>query len=162
MNAHQVPTPDEARASLDETAVSRRAAVTVTRRPVWLDSVFAAGFGIALGVAVSGGWTRIALGMAILVAVSGLFAVLDRPFGGRRRGKILDERAVGAHAVRFLPMYTIVFVASQFRPGDDWQPWYSIGVGLVVALAGFVYVRLDGRYQARRLAAGDYDRYDLL
>ena len=162
MNAHQVPTPDEARASLDEVAGSRRAAVTVTRRPVWLDSVFAAGFGIALGVAVSGGWTRIALGMAILVAVSGLFAVLVRRFGGRRRGKILDERAVGAHAAKFFPMYLIVFVAGQLRPGDDWQPWYSISVGLVVALAGFVYLRLDGRYQARRLAAGDHDRYDLL
>lgn len=138
MNAQRFPTPDEARASLDQIAMSRRATVTVTRRPVWLDSMFAGGVGIASGVAVSGGWSMIGVGMLILVAVGGVFTVLDRRFSGRRRGKILDQRALGAHAARFIPMYTIVFVASQFRPGDDWQPWSSIGVGLVVALAGFV------------------------
>jgi protein-S-isoprenylcysteine O-methyltransferase Ste14 len=122
---------------------------------------YAVAAGIALGVATIGGWPAIAAGMGLLCAVSVVYAVLDRRIACRR-GKILDERALGAHAARFFPMYFIVFAAAMFHPGDDWQPWYSIGVGTIVALSGFVYLRLEDRYQARRLTAGDYDRYDLL
>ena len=128
---------------------------------MWLDGSYATAAGIALGVAAFGGWPAIATGMGFLLAVTVAFAVLDRIFV-RRRGKILDERAVGAHAARFFPMYFVVFAAGVFNPGPEWQPWYSIGVGIVVAVAGFAYLRLDDRYQTRRLAAGDYERYDLL
>ncbi len=161
MDANQLPTPDEARARLDEVAATRRAAVETTRRPAWLDAAFASATGISLAVAAIGGWPAIGAGLALLLVVCGGFVVLDRRWE-RRRGRILDERALGAHALKFFPMYFIVFTAGLIRPGDDWQPWYSIGVGVVAALAGFAWLRLDDRYQTRRLAAGDYDRYDLL
>ena len=51
---------------------------------------------------------------------------------------------------------------TQVRPAEDWQPWFSIGAGVLVAGTGLAYLRLEQRYQARRLASGDYGRYDLL
>lgn len=161
MDAHRLPTSEEARASLDEVVASRQAAVEVARRPVWLDVSYAVAAGIALGVATTGGWPAIAAGMGLLCAVIVVYAVMGRRLE-RRRGQILDERAIGARAAKFFPMYFIVFAAAMFHPGEDWQPWYSIGVGTIVALAGVVYLRLEDRYQARRLTAGDYDRYDLM
>ncbi len=161
MSTNRIPSPDEARASLDDIAASRSAAVNMTRRPAWLDGVLAAGTGMALGIIAIGGWAAIAGGIVVLLVVGVVHVVLERRLV-RHRGRILDGRAIGAQAATFLPMYVVVFATSLFRPDDDWQPWYSIGIGLIVALAGFAYLRVSDRYQARRLAAGDYGRYDLL
>lgn len=161
MSSNRIPGPDEARASLDDIVASRSAAVLMTRRPAWLDCMLAAGTGAALGIIAIGGWAAIAGGVMVLLVVGAVHLVLARRLV-RHRGRILDERAIGAQAATFLPMYLIVFAAGLFRPDGDWQPWYSIGVGLVVALAGYVYLRVSDRYQTRRLAAGDYGRYDLL
>ena len=161
MTENPLPSSEEARTSLDQVAASRRAAVAASRRPVRLDASFAAATGIALGVAAIGGWPAIGVGRALLLAAGGVFAAIEHR-RGRRRGRILDERALGAQVLRFFPLYFIWFVTGSFRPGDAWRPWYSIGVGIVVALTAFAFLRLDDRYQTRRLAAGDYDRYDLL
>lgn len=161
MSSNRIPSPDEARASLDDIAASRSAAVNATRRPAWLDGVLAAGTGAALGIIKIGGWGAIAGGIVVLLVVGVVHVVLDRRLV-RHRGRILDERSIGAQAATFLPMYFVVFATTLFQPDGDWQPWYSIGVGLVVALAGYVYLRVIDRYQARRLAAGDYHRHDLL
>ena len=37
MDAHEQPTPEEARASLEQITASRTAAAQATRRPAWID-----------------------------------------------------------------------------------------------------------------------------
>lgn len=163
MAASRPPSPDEARASLDEVADSRRMAIAVTRRPGWLDAVTAVGQGVGIGVAAIGGWPAVLAGLALLAIVALASGIVGRRY--QRRGKrIFDDRTLGVHLAGYLPLNIIVVigVAGYFRPGDGWQPWYSIGIGALVALAGFVLMRLEDRHQARRLAAGDYTRYDVL
>lgn len=160
MNAGQHPSADEARVSLEAAASARRAVAAATRRPMWLDAALAVASGVGLAIAGIGGWPAIAAGLTLVVVAGTLFTVIERR-SGRHRGRVMDERALGAHAARFFPMYGVIAAANLLRP-DGWQPWYSIAVAVVVTVAAFVYLRLDGRYQARRLAAGDYGRYDLL
>jgi hypothetical protein len=79
----------------------------------------------------------------------------------RRRGRILDERTLG-HAIRYVPFYAALFLIGQIPVRGDWQPWFSIGGGLAATVLAFAYIRLDERYQIKRLAAGDFSRHDLV
>lgn len=161
MSAPQPPGADEARASLEQIAAARNAAAEAARRPAWFDAVFAAVTGFGAGFATLGGAPRVAVGFAIIVIGGALMAVVEHRTR-RRRGRILDERAMRTQPLRFFIPWLVVFGLIMIRPSADWQPWYAIAAGVLVALAGFVYLRWGERYQTRRLAAGDYDRYDLI
>ncbi len=50
----------------------------------------------------------------------------------------------------------------QIEVPADWQPWSSLVMGLIAAVGGYTWLRWEDRYRIRRLAAGDYGRYDLL
>jgi len=102
----------------------------------------------------------IAAAVLFTLVVAGLILVQAR--STRRRGRIFDERSVGASAKRYAVFYVPFAISSLVRPPDEWWPWYSIGVGLLIAGLGFAYLRLDERYQTRRLAQGDYGRHDLV
>lgn len=155
------PGPDEARASLEQIAEARRAAVEVTRQPAWFHAIFAATTGIGVGLATVHQPPFQIAGVAIIVIGGALLAVVEHHVK-RRRGRILDERSVRSQPLRFFIPWLVVFGLTLVRPDTGWQPWYAIAAGVLVALAGFVYLRWDEDYQTRRLAAGDYDRYDLI
>ena len=157
----QPTTPDEARDSLERISAARRAAAELTRRPAWFHAVFATITGVGVGLTTLTGQPFQLSGIAIVVVGALLMAVVERGLT-RRRGRILDERSVRSQPLRFFVPYLVVFGAILFRPETDWQPWYAIVAGALVALAGFAYLRWDERYQTRRLAAGDYDPYDLI
>ena len=158
MDVHKQPTPDEARASLEQITSSRKAAAEATRRPAWIDigMSFAAGATIALGTA--GYWVA---AIVVLVVGSLAFATAMHRLA-RGRGQVLDQRAIGARAVRFGLLYTVLFVLGQIDAPADWQPAYSLGLGLIATVGGFAWLRWEDSYRVRRLAAGDYGRYDLL
>jgi Flp pilus assembly protein TadB len=150
--------PMEARASLDQVDESRRAAVKAGRRPVGIDLGMAAvvGFGVWLGLAGQG-----IAALAILLAGSAAVVILQRRLT-RRRGQVFDQRAVGARMWRFALLYLVLVLLTMIEPPLGWQPWFAIGVGVVAGAGAFAWLRWENRYQLRRLADGDYDRYDLL
>ncbi len=158
MDADERPDRDAARASLEGIAASRRAAVDATRRPAWVDAGLASTAGVSLPAALLGHW---AIGLTILVAGSLALALAQRA-RTRRRGQVVDERALGARALRFFPLYLVLFVLLQVDPPASWQPWYALAVGVAAGVGGFAWLRWEDRYQARRLVAGDYGRFDLL
>lgn len=157
MDSPQRPTPEEARARLDEAADSRRALAEATRRGWWIDAAMAATVGLGVGLGLAG-WVLAAL--AVLV-VGALVVTLAQRRTARSHGQILDERAIGARALRFGALYLVLFLLLQF--GDAaWQPWYALGTGLAAALGSFAWLRWEDRYRTRRLAAGDFGRHDLV
>lgn len=79
-----------------------------------------------------------------------LHALGSAPGGcGRLRGQV--RPAVRVH-----------FAMGQIDAPADWQPWPSLGKGLIAAVGGYVWLRWEDSHRVRRLAAGDYGRYDLL
>ncbi len=157
VDAHR-PTPEEARASLDEAAESRRAAAEASRPPLWMHVTLAVVLGVAVGLMA----VQLRIGALILLCVGMIpLLVLERRLT-RSRGRIADGRAFGAGFLRFGLVYALIFLVAQFEPDPAWQPWYAIGAAVLTGVCSFVYVRWDERYQARRRAAGDYGRYELL
>lgn len=155
------PGPSEAQAHMDDIEHARSAAVTVARRPAAVDLFLACPVGLAAGFAVMRTAPAFVAAIVVLIVGSAGFWVAQRHWT-RRRGRILDERAIGAHAIRYVPFYTVLFLVSQIPAPRDWQPWFSIIGGLAVTVLAFAYLRLDERYQVKRLAAGDFGRHDLV
>ncbi|WOQ16909.1 hypothetical protein [Raineyella sp. W15-4] len=158
MSADPLPDPDGARAALEEAAEARRSAVDSTRRPAWIDAVLALTMAVTIPLALLGPWVG---ALVVLVVGSAITLLAERRFT-RRRGRILDARALGARTLPYALVYLAIVVLMQFPAPAAWQPWYALGVGLFAAIAVFVGMRWEERYQARRIAAGDYHRYDLL
>ena len=158
MGADPLPDPDGARAALEEAAEARRSAVDSTRRPAWIDAVLALTMAVTMPLALLGQWV---VAVVVLVVGATVGVLADRKFT-RRRGRILDARAMGARTLPYVLWYGALVVLTQFRPPAAWQPWYALGVGLFAGVSAFTWMRWEERYQARRIAAGDYDRYDLL
>lgn len=158
MDERQVAGPAEARAGLDRVADSRRAAVRATRRPAWIDGCLAlvVGAGMSLGLA---GQTVAAV-LVFALGCVGVVVALRRVV--RRQGQVFDQRAVGARLWRFALLYGVLFLLTTAQPPASWQPWSAIGIGAAGAAGSFAWLRWEDRYQGRRLASGDYDRYDLL
>jgi Flp pilus assembly protein TadB len=63
---------------------------------------------------------------------------------------------------RFALLYLVLVLLAMIEPPAGWQPWFALSVGVVAGAGAFVWLRWENRYQLRRLANGDYDRYDLL
>lgn len=148
----------DAQAGLDNAAESRAAAVRYTRRPAGIDLALAGTSGAGVALVLAGHWI---VAMVVLALGCTAVVVVQRKLS-RRRGQVLDQRALGARAWRFALVYLVLFVLTTIRPPSDWEPWFAIGAGLVTVAGGFAWLRWDDRYQGRRLARGDYDRYDLL
>ena len=148
----------EAGAALELIADSRRASAQATRRRWWTDLGLAVSVGAAVTLGLLGYWLP-----ALVVWLGGAvgFAIVQRRLA-RRRGQVVDQRALGSRAWRFALVYGVLFLLTQFQPPVAWLPWYAVGAGVVTAVAGFAWLRWEDRYQAGRLAAGDFDRYDLL
>lgn len=161
MDANQLPNPDEARASLAEVAQTRRAAVSATQNPVWPEVVRAVVVGVYIGLLTLGNPTAKLVGVTIFViGIFGLSLVQQRL--AKRHGQLVDNRFIGAAAVRAIPVLIVLGFLAIREPPSDIQPWYSIGLGLATGLAAYAYMRWSNHYQARRLAANDYDRANLL
>lgn len=154
----QNPGPDEARADLEQITESRRAAAEATRRPRWVDAGLSTIVGMTIGLGTAG---HLAAGWVVLGAGAVAFTVVQQR-RSRGRGRVSDQRALGARALRFALLYAVLFVLGQIRPPDTWQPWYSLGSAMLAAAGVFALLRWEERYQVRRLTAGDYGRYDLL
>lgn len=148
----------DARAALEQIAETRRASARATRRPWWTDLGLAVAISAAVTLALLEQWLP-----AILLWVVGAvgFTIIQRRLA-RRRGQVVDQRTLGARAWRFALLYAGQVVLLQFRPPAAWLLGYAVAAGMVTLASGFWWLRWEDRYQARRLAAGDFDRYDLL
>lgn len=158
MTGQPTPDPIEAQASLDQVDESRRAAVKAGRRPIGVDLAMAAVIGIGVGLGLAG---QGAAALAILLAGGAAVALAQRRLT-RRRGQVFDQRAIGARMWRFALLYLVLFLLTMIEPPTTWQPWFAIGIGMVAGVGAFAWLRWEDHYQSRRLASGDYDRYDLL
>ena len=154
------PSPSEAQAHMDDIERARSAAVTVARRPAAVDLCLACTLGLVVGLAVLRTAPAVIAAIVVLIVGSAGYWVAERHWT-RRRGRILDERALG-HAIRYVPFYAALFLIGQIPVPGDWQPWFSIVGGLVATVLAFAYIRLDERYPVKRLAAGDFSRHDLV
>jgi len=154
------PSPSEAQAHMDDIERARSAAVTVARRPAAVDLCLACTLGLVVGLAVLRTAPAVIAAIVVLIVGSAGYWVAERHWT-RRRGRILDERALG-HAIRYVPFYAALFLIGQIPVPGDWQPWFSIVGGLVATVLAFGYIRLDERYPVKRLAAGDFSRHDLV
>lgn len=160
-NQNQLPTPDQARASLDAVDQARRATATLARRPVWLMAALAAPVGVFVGLLTLGDPTAKLVGQIVLF-VGLVAAPLAEHRLSRRHGQILDNRFVGAAALRFIPGWILLGWLTTREPPPAWQPRYAIGLGLLTAASAYLLYRWTDNYQARRLAADDYHRAHLL
>lgn len=158
MTERRLPDPAQARASLDAIVESRRAAVRAARRPAGLDLALAVVVGAIATLGLLGQWVAV-----LVVVIVGLVpTVIVQHRVVRRRGQVLDQRALGARAWRFAAVYLVLALLTILDPPAAWQPWFAIGVGILAAAGGYAWLRWEARYQDRRLANGDYERYDLL
>lgn len=139
----------------DDDADSRAAAA---RRPAWIDAGIAAASGATVALGTSG---RLALGFLILVVGTVVVAVLLHRIMPRPP-RVLDGRAVAANMGALLLFNALLFVLGQLEPRASWLPWFPLGAGLLAGVGGYAYLRWENRYQVRRLAAGDHNRYDLM
>ena len=155
------PSPSEARAQMDDIGRARSAAVTVARRPAAVDLCLACTLGLVVGLAVLRTAPAVIAAIVVLIVGSAGYWVAERHWT-RRRGRILDERAIGAHTLGYVPFYAALFLIGQIPVPGDWQPWFSIVGGLAATVLAFAHIRLDERYQIKRLAAGDFNRHDLV
>jgi len=146
---------------MDDIERARSAAMTVARRPAAVDLCLACTVGLVVGLAVLRTAPAAIAAIVVLIVGSAGYWVAERHWT-RHRGRILDERAIGAHAIRYVPFYAALFLIGQIPAPGDWQPWFSIVGGLAVTVLTFAYIRLDERYQIKRLAAGDFSRHDLV
>lgn len=151
----------EAADHLSEAMAARAAIVDVTARPAWMDALPATAIGIACGLAARRSPVELVAAVGVLT-VTVVVAVVSGRRWVRRRGRILDERSLGAHVAYYAAFYLPLSILTIVRAPDDWWPWYSVAVGVLVACLGFAYLRLEERYQVRRLARGDYGRHDLV
>lgn len=129
----------------------------MTRRPASLDLALALVFGVALALSNLG---QGALALMVLV-VGGLIVALLQRRVLRRLGRILDERAVGAHAWRYAVIFTVIVLLTMVQPAGNWRPWWALVVGLGAGTLTYAGLRWDARYQERRLADGDHGPFDL-
>lgn len=158
MDEHPTPDPIEAQASLDQVNESRRAAVKAGRRPIGIDVGMAAVVATGVGLGLAG---QAIAGLVLLLAGSAAVVFVQRRLT-RRRGQVLDQRALGARMWRFALLYLVLFLFTMIEPPTNWRPWFSTGVGIMAGAGAFAWLRWEDHYQNRRLANGDYDRYDLL
>lgn len=150
-----------ARDDLSSVEHARQVAVERTRRPAWLLAAFAIAVGVAFGFAMlrsPWGWT---VGLVLFVLTIVLFLVVDSRLR-RRRGRLLDTGFRAGNALRFLAVYAAIFILGMIQPPPDWQPWFAIASGAVVAVLGYTYLRRDDAATAKRLATGDFDPGDLM
>ena len=127
-------------------------------RPVVLDLGLALSAGTVFALGLSGQW----LPALLVLAVSAIVTSLLGWCFVRQRRRVLDQRTLGAGWWRFALVYLGIVLLALFEPPADWQPWFAILSGLVVAVLGFAWLRWESRYQERRLSTGDYHRLDLL
>ena len=154
------PSPSEAQSQMDDIERARSAAVTVARRPAAVDLCLACTVGLVVGLAVLRTAPAVIAAIVVLIVGSAGYWVAQRHWT-RRRGRILDERTL-SHAILHVPFYAALFLIGQIPAPGDWQPWFSIVGGLAATMLAFGYIRLDERYQIKRLAAGDFGRHDLV
>lgn len=143
---------------LRQIARSRAAAASVTRRPAWID----AGMSVALGLTVGLGLTGHIVAALVVLALGTLGVLWAQRVFVRRRGQVLDQRAIGARMWRFALVYPVLAVLGMVDVPSGWQPWFALGAAALVAGVSYAWLRWDDRYQAGRLARGDFGRYDLL
>lgn len=143
------------RSEIEDLDRSRANAVRASARPAWVDAVMAVLLGVACAIALTRQPLLIA-GALVLLAVTW---VLSWRFT-RRKGRLTDDRAVTTHFARYLLLMLPVFVVPVVIAPDA-PIWVLVAAGAVVAVGVFAYLRLDERYQVKRLASGDYGPYDL-
>ncbi len=158
MDHPSLPDPDEARGSLEQVEASRRAAAAATRRPIWIDIAMA----LTIGAGVTLGLTGYGVAAITVLLLGSALLVIALRRTTRARGYVLDARMLRARAWRFALVYALLFVLIQFEPPAPWQRWYDGAVGVAAASLAFAWLRWEEQARVRRLADGDYDRYNLL
>lgn len=145
--------PAEELALVDE-ARSRTARATTA--PLWADATCAVMVGVAWVLVIM--WRPLTLMIAALL-LAGALVLAQRTT--RRRGRVLDGRAVRAHMGHYA-----VFLAPVVVGGNLLRQTTSLAllVAFGVVVSGFVlaYLRIESRYEAKRLAAGGYEPWDLV
>lgn len=138
------------RTGLAEVDAARRAAAAASATPMRTTVLLCLILGLGAGLMAM----LEPLGVVAGIAMLGAGFVLDARTK-RRRGQITDGRAVAARlgwyaATLLVPM----FVGQWVIRALNW-PLRGVVFGAVMAVGGFVYLRLDERYQLRRFAEGD-------
>ena len=138
---------------------AQQSAVDSTRRPEWVNALFALTVGVAFGCAMlrtPASWIT-----AVIIFILGMtgFLIIDARLK-RRRGRLLNLD--GRSALRFFLVYGIIFVIGQVQPPDAWQPLFAVAAGAVVTGVSYLYLHWDDDATARKLASGDFDRSDLM
>lgn len=146
---------DRAAAELEALRSARADVVKTSGRPAWADAAAALCFGLAVWAVSPPTVTGAVIAFALFLV--GIAVILRFT---RRRGRLTDDRAVGLTMAAYAPFGLVVGLAGMLaRDATDRR--LTALVALAVALAGFAYLRIIERYQARRLAAGDHGPYDL-
>lgn len=127
-------------------------------RPVWMDLVSSAFLGLVVPALV--------LGRTWLVVVLFSISLVPLLLAPRARRRVTDDRSVGAQMGRFfalwLPMAAVILLLQANRDQAWTHSWWVLTLAaLFVGGGNFAYLRLDQRYQNRRLEQGDFRSWDL-
>lgn len=141
---------------LSDIDAARRAAATAAARPLWVDAVSSALIGVGVGFGVTLTWWGVVVGLAFAAAAIVLGALTTR-----RRGRVTDGAAVGSGMGRYALLLLPAMLILQFLASGLDLPWRSLVGGATFGLASLLYLRLEERYQVRRLARGDLGPGDL-
>lgn len=148
--------------ALDDLAAvdaARQSAVNSARRPRWLTMLVATFLGMGFGTAqldTTLGWI---LGISLMVVGLVGFAMLGHLLS-RRRGRLLNvSRGTG---LRSVAMVATVFLVGQVPPPDGSQPWFALGLGVLLSVLAYVYLSFEDSVEAQKLTSGDFSPDDLL
>ncbi|HRA07300.1 MAG TPA: hypothetical protein PKV13_11880 [Propionicimonas sp.] len=128
-------------------------------RPLWADAALSALVGAAYVLMLYRLWWAL-LASVVLVAIA---TALGMPrTRGSRVHQVADDRAVLAQSKWMILAFVPVPVISLLRTDEPSPWWLALAVGALAAAVTLISQRFIQRYQLRRLASGDYGRYDLL
>lgn len=135
----------------DEQPDSQPAAVGV-RQPASAHLSVAGLVGAGFGLALLNTPTMWLLAVALLFVAAVVYAILQ--FGlRRRRPHVLSQAARTAHGIRVIALFVIAFGITRITPPEHLRPWYALAGALVIALGGYVVLRLEEAAILRELAA---------
>ena len=147
---------ENARYQLDQIAQARSKTVEISMRPWWIDAVFGVITASAMMLIIRRLWIA-----ATILGVAGVVVLFLLDRSTKRKGYIVDDRAVGVNAIFSVAVSLLMVSAIILIPKDaSWQ--ILLALGLFQAFLIFVCARLREHYQVRRLTAKDYGKYDLI
>lgn len=108
--------------------------------------------GAGFGLALLGTPTMWLVAVVLLFTAAVVYAILL--FGLRRRRQhVLSQSARTAHGVRVIALFLVAFGITRITPPESLRPWYALAGAVIIAVGGYVILRMEESAILREIEA---------